>query len=144
MKDEAECLSLQLKNESHYFDKNTKLYIEMSDKEKAKVKERTVYEKVSNQWVERTFNGYFTEKYKNDKPINKWEFSLSFDTEIFDTGNNCYKGNERWNAEEVEDVKLKNELEKIAHPLKSLILAPLKVFGWQEAPPTFKLYVSKN
>lgn len=144
MTNKAECKSLQLKNESHYFDGFTKLYIEMSDKEIAHVEVRTVYEKVSNQWVERHLKGYFTQKDENDKPINKWEFSLSFDTEIFDTGINCIKGNERWNAEEVEDVKLKNELEKIAHPLKSLILAPLKVFGWQEAPPTFKLYVSKN
>ena len=143
MKHEAECKSLQLKNESHYFDDTTELYIEKSYEENAYVKERTVYEKVSNQWVERHLKGYFTQKYENDKSI-KWEFSLSLDTEIFVTDNNCSKNKERWNAEEVKDVKLKNELEKIAHPLKSLILAPLKLIGWQEAPPTFKLYVSKN
>lgn len=142
MKDEAECeSSLQLKNESHYFDRTTKLYIEMSDKEIAHVEVRTVYEKVSNQWVERHLKGYFTQKDENDKPIDKWEFILTSISETFK--NICWNDNKRWNAEKVEDVKLKNELEKIAHPLKSLILAPLKVF-WQEAPPTFKLYVSKN
>ena len=85
-----------------------------------------------------TFEGFFSG--------NKDAATLTFTQLQREHDDKCYVqgANAVFKVEQVKDVKLINKLEKKAHPFKTAIKASFKWLGLAEAPPTFKVYVSKN
>ena len=85
-----------------------------------------------------TFKGFF-DGTKDAATLTFTELQREHDDECYVLGANVV-----FKVEQVKDVKLINKLETGVHWIKSALKAPFKWLGLAEAPPTFKVYVSKN
>ena len=85
-----------------------------------------------------TFKGYFSGT-EDDATLTFTALQRKNDTKCYVAGANAV-----FKVEQVKDDKLIIQLKKKAHPFKTAITASFKWLGLAEAPPTFKVYVSKN
>ena len=139
MKSERNCRQFKRPtNNSEIIDQDTDIYIEVDwntiDFDKSL--DNTVF--IGTKFKKETFKGYFSG--------TEDAATLTFTELERPKINYCgfLGANAVFKVEQVKDVKLINKLETGVHWIKSALKASFKWLGLVEAPPTFKVYVSKN